>query len=153
MWPQARARIMPRASDMKALPTLIRLAKRDLDILRGALSEIEAKRANAIARLAAHAEALAQEQRVALQNYEAGRAYGGFAALALTQRRALEAERDQLAMEADRIRALITEAHVELKKVEHLAELQAKREAAEAARRDDAALDEIATQRAVRRAP
>lgn len=135
---------------MKALPTLIRIAKRDLDILRAGLSEIEQKRADVVSRLAAQAESLVQEQRLAAQTYEASRAYGGFAALALQQRRALEAERDGLEAEAAKIRALITDAHIELKKVERLAELQDERAAAETLRRENAAMDEIATQRAAR---
>jgi flagellar biosynthesis chaperone FliJ len=58
--------------------------------------------------------------------------------------RALEAE-------ADRLRALVTQAHVEAKKLEHLIALEDAREAEAARRAETAALDELATLRAARK--
>lgn len=136
---------------MKALPTLIRIAKRELDELRGALGEIEMRRDAALNRLAAQAQELAAEQQAAMQTYEASRAYHGFAAAALAQRRATEAQIADLETEAGRIRALVAEAHVELKKLERLMELQAERAAAAERKAEDAALDEMATLRAARK--
>ncbi|MGE0828593.1 MAG: hypothetical protein AB7O04_04490 [Hyphomonadaceae bacterium] len=136
---------------MKALPTLLRIARRDLDALRHVLAEALGKRAAVDARLAAHDEALAQEQRIALQSYEHGRAYGGYAALALAQRRALAAEGAAIDEEIERIRAFVTEAHIEVKKAERLLELHQAREEAATRRRQDAEMDEIATLRAGRR--
>lgn len=135
---------------MKALPTLVRIAKRDLDALRQALGEIESKRAHVAARLAAHEEAVAAEQRIARENYEGARAYGGFAAAALGRKRAMADEAAELDKEADAMRALVAQAHMELKKIERLMELEAERRAVAERRREDAELDEIATIRAAR---
>ncbi len=136
---------------MKALPTLIRVAQRDLDTLRRALVEEEGRKLAAQTRLSAHDQALAREQELARADYESSRAYGGFAAAALQRRRAMEAEIAMLDTEVMRWRGLVTEAHVELKKLERLMELQAERDAVAARRADAAAMDEIATNRAARR--
>ncbi len=136
---------------MKALPTLVRLAKRELDELRRALGDIEGVRMQAVNRLATQAQELAAEQRAAMANYEASRAYHGFAAAALAQRRATEAQIADLDTEAGRVRALVAEAHVELKKLERLMELQAERAAIAERKAEDAALDEVATMRAARK--
>jgi len=136
---------------VKALPTLIRVAQRDLDTLRRALVEEEGRRFAAQTRLSAHDQALAREQELARADYESSRAYGGFAAAALQRRRAMEAEIAMFDAEIARWRGLVTEAHVELKKLERLMELQAEREAVAARRADAAAMDEIATNRAARR--
>jgi flagellar protein FliJ len=136
---------------MKALPTLLRLAKRDLDILRRALGEEMAKRNALDARIGAHAQTIRDEQAVALRDYDGARAYGGFAALATAGKRGLEAEAAALDAEAARLRALITEAHVEVRKFERLLELRAEHEAAEAARREEAERDEMTTMRVRRR--
>ncbi|MET0181998.1 MAG: flagellar FliJ family protein [Caulobacterales bacterium] len=135
---------------MKALPTLIRIAKRDLDALRQALGAIEGKRAEISDRLSALEEEVASEQRIAMQNYDGARAYGGFAAAALTRKRAILVEAAIQDKEASAMRALVAEAHVELKKLERLMEMQNEREAKEELRRENAELDEMATIRAAR---
>lgn len=136
---------------MKALPTLIRIAKRELDELRTALGEVEGRKQSAFGRLAAQAQELAAEQQAAMQSYEASRAYNGYAVAAMAQRRATEAMIADLETEAGRIRTLVSEAHVELKKLERLLELEAERAAVKARKAEDAALDEMATLRAARK--
>jgi hypothetical protein len=132
---------------MKALPTLLRLARRDLDLLRRALAEEEAGRAAVENRMALQAQSVQAEQAAALLNYDGARAYGGFAAVATAQKRALEAEAAAHEAEATRLRALIVAAHQEARKLERLMELRAEREEAEARQREVMEMDELATLR------
>lgn len=133
---------------MKSLPTLIRLAQRDLDLLRRVLADQLGKRQAVDERIAAHAQALAAEQALAVRDYESARAYGGYAAFALAGRKALEGEGAAIDAESERLRGLIAEAHIEVKKLERLLELQQERERKAAAKREDDQLDEMATLRA-----
>jgi flagellar protein FliJ len=135
------------ARAMKALPTLLRLARRDLDLLRRALGEEIAKRALLDARIAAHAQTIRDEQAAALRDYDGARAYGGFAAAAAAGKRSLEAEGAGLDAEAARLRALIIEAHVEMRKFERLVELRADQERADAQQREEAERDEMMVMR------
>lgn len=136
---------------MKALPTLVRLARRDLDLLQRALGEQMAKRADVDARAAAHEEAIRREQQIGLKDYDGARAYGGYVALALAGRRKLEDEGAAIDQEIERLRGLIQEAHIEMRKVERLLEIQNEREQRERERREDAEMDERATLTAGRR--
>ncbi len=135
---------------MKALPTLMRIAKRDLDTLRQALGEIERRRGEIGLRIAALEQSIANEQKAALATYESSRAYGGFAAAAFQQRRALEAQARTADEEATAMRAVVADAHVELKKLERLLELEGERARSAEKRADNAEMDELATLRAAR---
>ncbi len=132
---------------MKSLTTLLKLARRDLDILRRGLADQIAKRAAIDERIRTHDQAIASEQKAALRDYESARAYGGYAAMAIAGKRALEAEGQAVDAEAERLRTLIAEAHVEMRKFERLLELHEERARATAAKREDAELDEVATLR------
>lgn len=136
---------------MKSLHTLLRIARADLDTLQRALGDQLRKLVAVEERQRTHEQALLAEQKAALRDYESARAYGGYAALALAGRRALVAEAASIEVECDRLRTLISEAHVEMRKFERLLELQAEREKREADKREAAALDEFATLRAGRR--
>jgi len=138
---------------MKALPTLLRLARRDLDLLRRMLADQIAKGMAVEERLRTHDQVLRAEQQMALRDYESARAYGGYAALALVQRRSLEAEAAAIEQESERLRGVIAEAHVEVRKFERLLELHEERERAAARKQEDAELDELATLRAGRPNP
>lgn len=135
---------------MKSLHTLLRIARADLDTLQRALADQLRKLVAVEERQRTHEQALLAEQKAALRDYESARAYGGYAALALAGRRALVAEAASIEVECDRLRTLISEAHVEMRKFERLLELQAERERKEAEKREAAALDEFATLRAGR---
>jgi len=136
---------------MKSLPTLLKIARRDLDLLRRALADQIAKRVAIDERIRTHEQSILVEQKAALRDYEATRAYGGFAALAVAGRRALEAEAAAVDQESEHLRQLIAEAHVEMRKFERLLELQEERARKEAAKREDAELDEMATLRVANR--
>lgn len=135
---------------MKSLRTLLKIAHRDLEMLRRAMAEQIQRQSTLEQRVLGHEQTIRQEQQLALRDYESSRAYGGYAVGAVATRRALESERDVIAAEIDRLRALITEAHVEMRKFERLIELQEAREKAARDKREDAEADEMATLRAGR---
>lgn len=135
---------------MQALPTLLRLARQELDTLRRALGELQGRRATILLRIQTHGELVVREQEIARQRYEVAHAYVGFAAAALEVKRAMESEAAVLEQEAEGLRGLIGAAHIEVKKLERLLELQEARAADKARRVEDAELDELAMQRAAR---
>ncbi|NUQ44970.1 MAG: hypothetical protein HUU22_02935, partial [Phycisphaerae bacterium] len=112
---------------MKAFRTLLKLAQRDLETLRRALSEQIAREAEIAQRIAGHEQTVRAEQALAQRDYESGRAYGGYAVAAIQVRKALEAERALIGQEIERLRGLIAEAHVEARKFERLIELEEQR--------------------------
>lgn len=135
---------------MKSLHTLLKIAEADLETLRRALAALIARQGAVEERMRAHEQTILAEQRLAVKDYESQRAYGGFIQLALQNRRALEAEREALEQEIARMRQLISEAHVEMRKFERLIELEAERTKAKADKREADELDEFATLRAAR---
>ncbi|MBL8546409.1 MAG: hypothetical protein JNL81_08085 [Hyphomonadaceae bacterium] len=135
---------------MKSLRTLLKLAQRDLETLRRALADQVTKDANVVQRIDGHEQTLRNEQRLAQRDYESARAYGGYAVTAIAVRKALDAERILIAQETERLRALIAEAHTEVRKFERLIELEEQREIRKREKREDAELDEFATLRAAR---
>lgn len=135
---------------MKAFRTLLKLAERDLETLRRALADQVSKDANLVQRVEGHEQTVRNEQMLAQRDYESARAYGGYAVAAIAIRKALDAERVLIGQEIDRLRALIAEAHTEVRKFERLIELEEQREKTKRAKREDAELDEFATLRAGR---
>lgn len=135
---------------MKSLHTLLKIAESDLETLRRALAALIARQTAIEERIRAHEQSIIAEQRLAVQDYESQRAYGGFVQLALQGKRALEAERAAIEQEIVRMRTLISEAHVEMRKFERLLELEAERAKVAADKREADELDEFATLRAAR---
>lgn len=138
---------------MKSLNTLLKVAKRDLETLRRALGErLQAQSVIEESALTLQQSILVEQKRAA-GDYEATRAYAGYAVLATQRRRALAAEAAAISSECDNIRQLIAEAHVEMRKFERLVELRNERDRIARDKREAAELDEMATQRAGRVSP
>lgn len=135
---------------MKSLRTLLKLARADLEALRLALAGQIARQSSIEQRMLGHEQTIRSEQQLAQRDYESARAYGGYAVAAVAVRRALEAELSNALEETARLRTLISEAHVEVRKFERLIELEETRERAARDKRENAELDELATQRAAR---
>ncbi|MGQ0534258.1 MAG: hypothetical protein ACT4OF_16440 [Caulobacteraceae bacterium] len=135
---------------MKSLRTLLKVARSNLESLRRALADQIAKDVNVIQRIDGHEQTIRAEQAFAQRDYESARAYGGYVVAALAIRRALDAERASINQEIERLRTLIAEAYVEVRKFERLLELEAEREKAARNKRENAELDEFATIRAAR---
>ena len=136
---------------MKAFRTLLKLANRDLENLRREMADQISRQRNCEERILGHEQTLRAEQQLALLDYDSARAYSGFAVLAAQRRRALEAERVLINEDIERLRQLITEAHVEARKFERLIELEEKRQKAAGEKREAAQLDEFATMRKANR--
>lgn len=136
---------------MKSLRTLLKVARRDLEVLRRELAAQLARRSELDSRIIGHDQVIAREQTLAQRDYEAARVFSGYAAAALLRRRAMVSERDLIAAEIERLRELISAAHVETRKFERLIELEGQREMARREKRESAELDEFATMRAGRR--
>ena len=135
---------------MKSLRTLLKLARRDMEMLRRALADQIQRQQTIEDRILGHEATLRSEQQAAMKDYESSRAYGGYAVAAVAMRRGLESERDMVAVEIDRLRTLISEAMVETRKFERLIELEEARDKAARDKRENAELDEFATLRAGR---
>ncbi len=135
---------------MKAFRTLLKVAERDLETLRRGLADQITKEANVVQRIHGHEQTVRNEQMLAQRDYESARAYGGYAVAAQAIRKALDAERVLINQETERLRALIAEAHTEVRKFERLIELDEQREKVKREKREDAELDEFATLRAAR---
>lgn len=138
---------------MKSLRTLLKLANRNLETLRREMAAQIARQGALEHRIAGHDQTIAQEQKLAQKDYEAGRLFGGYAAAALQRRRAMESEHVMVGAEIERLRELITAAHVEARKFERLIELEEARAKVKAEKRENAELDEFATIRAARARP
>jgi len=137
---------------MKSLRTLLKVANRNLEMLRREMADQIGKQTAVEDRIAGHHQTVAQEQQLALRDYESARVYGGYAQAALQALKALEGQRDAIGAEIERLRTLIAEAHVEARKFERLIELEDARQMRLREKREDAELDEMATLRAGRTA-
>lgn len=135
---------------MKSLRTLLKLAERDLETLRREMAAMIQRQRAIEDRIAGHDQIIAREQALAQADYESARVFGGFAAASLLRRRAMQSESEIVGAEIERIRELITAAHVETSKFERLLELEEAREKARAEKRENEELDEFATMRSAR---
>ncbi|MBL8557870.1 MAG: hypothetical protein JNM47_04070 [Hyphomonadaceae bacterium] len=135
----------------KALNTLARLQRAQIDEARIELAEIVAAREAIAARQAALEAEIAQEQAVAVRDAEARAAYGAYAPRAAEEKRAMAETDARLAGEESALRERLSAAYIELKKIEHLMQAQEERERLAENARELASLDEAAAMRAARR--
>jgi flagellar export protein FliJ len=136
---------------MKSLRTLLKVARRDLDLLRRELADQIGKQQLVDERISGHQQSLQAEAALAARDYESARAFAGYAALAQRIAGGLQGEKILVAAEVERLRELINQAHVEVRKFERLLELEEARERAAQEKREAAELDEFATLTAGRR--
>ena len=136
---------------MKALGTLLKVAKRDLETLRRALADAQARQGAVEQGVAALDARVAAERASVAGDALALLTFHAYAERMRVDRRVMIAEVALAAAECERLRALITAAHVETRKFERLIERERERERQAAAKREDAELDEMATMRAGRR--
>ena len=128
---------------MKPLPTLIRMHRWRLEEKRRKLTELERLRAELAAQARRLEEGLVREQRVAEKSEEGRYAYGAYAASIISRKETLvvsigESQR-AIALAHDEV----SEAFREVKKHEIAARIRERRAQAEAARREQALLDEV----------
>jgi flagellar export protein FliJ len=136
----------------KALITLARLQRAQIDEAKTELAEIVSARSAIAARQVALQAEVTHEQAMAARDAEAWTAYGGYAPRVAQERRVMGESDARLAVEEEALRERLSAAYIELKKIEHLMESQAERERQAENARELASLDEAAAMRAARRA-
>ncbi|MDZ4776192.1 MAG: flagellar FliJ family protein [Alphaproteobacteria bacterium] len=135
----------------KALNTLARLQRAQIDEAKIELAEIVAARASIAERQASLEIEIAQEQAMASRDADARAAYGGYAPRVAQEKRAMAETDARLAGEEAVLRERLSAAYIELKKIEHLMQAQAERERLAENARELASMDEAAAMRAARR--
>ncbi|MDX2235385.1 MAG: flagellar FliJ family protein [Hyphomonadaceae bacterium] len=135
----------------RALETLARLQRAQIDEARNALAGIVAARTMLSDRDKALMAEVAAEQIDAARDQAGVAAYGAYAPRVAQERQMLAREDARLARDEEVLRERVREAFVELKKIELLIATQAERERAAQNARELAALDEAAAMRAARR--
>jgi flagellar export protein FliJ len=135
----------------KALNTLARLQRAQIDEAKVELAEVVAAREAITARQASLDVEVAQEQAMASRDSDARAAYGGYAPRVAQEKRAMAETDARLAGEEAALRERLSAAYIELKKIEHLMEAQAERERLAENARELASMDEAAAMRAARR--
>lgn len=135
----------------RALETLARLQRAQIDEAKAALASVAAARQMLADRDAALAAEVIAEQTDAQRDLAGFAAYGAYAPRVAAERQRLAAEDARLAQEEAEVRERVREAYIELKKIELLLATQEERERAAENARELAALDEAAAMRATRR--
>jgi len=134
----------------RALQTLARLQRAQIDDAKHVLSGIVAARAALAERDAALVAVMAAEQAAA-RDAAGAAAYGAYAPRVVDERRRLADEEAQQERRETVVRAQLADAYVELKKIELLLAAQAERERIAENARELAAMDEAAATRVARR--
>lgn len=134
----------------KALNTLARLQRAQIDEAKAELAEVVTARATLAARQAALKTEIAQEQAMAMRDAEARAAYGGYAPRVAQEKRVMAETDERLAREEAALRERLSAAYIELKKIEHLMQAQEDRERLAENARELASMDEAAAMRAAR---
>lgn len=135
----------------KALNTLARLQRAQIDEAKIELAEVMTAREAIAARQASLEIEMQQEQALASRDADARAAYGGYAPRVAQEKRAMAESDARLAEEEGALRERLSAAYIELKKIEHLMESQAERERLAENARELASMDEAAAMRAARR--
>jgi flagellar export protein FliJ len=134
----------------RALETLARQQRAQIDEAKVALAGVVAARHTIAVRDAAILAEMADEQIDAARDLQGVAAYGGYAPRVAAERQRLAREDARLACDEEEMRDRVREAYVELKKIELLIATQDERERLAENARELAALDEAASMRAAR---
>jgi flagellar FliJ protein len=128
---------------MADLKTLIRLHKFQLDEKRRALAEIMTVIENMQGQRRAHEAAMAEEQRLASESFEAQRDWPAYSREAKQRLAMLDQAIAQIRIKEQEMAAQVQEAFEELKRVETIQERRIAEEEAERAKAERQELDEI----------
>jgi flagellar export protein FliJ len=131
---------------MSALTTLARMARLRAEALQRELALLDEQRRALDTQIVNHDWTVLAEQREA--GADAMAMFGAYAQAALMQRARLLIERETAAHAAEMLRATLSDAFIELKKLETLIENEVAREKLEEETRERAELDDLAGRRA-----
>jgi len=127
--------------------SLIRISGYEVETLQKRLADIVTRRAQATMRLAVLDAEMEVEKTRAADDPQANMLMPAYVEGWKIRRRATESEVDMLASEEDGARDALARAFEELKKFEHVAEVSRLGRARAEAKRETAALDELALRR------
>jgi flagellar FliJ protein len=128
----------------KGLPTLIRLRTWELDQKRRRLAELETLKVQLQDAVLDLADQVVKEQAVAARDEEVAFSYGAFAKKAILRRRDLEASIREVSVQVEAAADEVASAYQDLKKLEVAQANREAREKAEADRKEQIRLDDIA---------
>ncbi len=131
---------------MKGLATLIKLHKRDLDILRKKLVTLESQKAQLELLISRLQDELVRELELAGKTPEMGAFFGDFSKRIRTRQDQIRKEIQQLDKKIATARDDVAAAFSEIKKFEIALENAKKRKQAQENRRETILLDEVASQ-------
>jgi flagellar FliJ protein len=129
---------------MSALPTLIRLARHHMEEKRRKLVGLETLMSNLNASLRRLDREVEKEQSAARHDEHSIFFYGAYAQAVIARRENIQRSIDDLQGQLDEAHGEVAEAYQEVRRYEVVHERQREREMAEEARRDQAALDDMA---------
>ncbi|MGE0409582.1 MAG: hypothetical protein AB7P23_10015 [Amphiplicatus sp.] len=135
----------------KALAQLVKIARTAIEERQARLAALEAARASASSALDFLNEAVSAEERARWREPAGALDFTRYLAGAEVKRRALVSTRDTLAAEAAAAREALAEAFAELKKLEHLIEINRRALAGRGQKADAARADDLAIMRRAKR--
>lgn len=136
---------------MKSMTTLLRVKQREIDALKRAQATMEQHREAMHEALNKLADALVKELKTAEALPEMAQFFGSFSGHIKQRQNEIHAQLRKLELELDKITALIAERFSEMKKYELALAAHKKREAEQAKRRDQQAMDELALRGYIRK--
>ncbi len=132
---------------MRTFVSLIKLARFKCENLQKQMATLEASRADLEAKVEQLEASVPGEQIAAAESREGFVAYGSYAQSVIKRKANLRASITEVDVEIDELRDELEDAFAELKKYELMEERRVARLKGERKKRDQAQLDEIATQR------
>jgi flagellar export protein FliJ len=136
---------------MKSIVTLLRVKQREMDVLKRQQVVIENQRLDILTRIDRLSDQLLHEMQTAEAMPEMSHFFGDFATTIKKRQEQLRVQLKKLEVELDKIAVQILDRFSEMKKYELALENWKKRRAAEMARREQQAMDEVAIRGYVRR--
>ncbi len=128
---------------MSALPTLIRLARHNMEEKRRKLVGLETLMANLKAKLVQLEKEVEREQAFAALDSEKMFLYGNYARAVIARRENIQRSMNELQGQIDGAHEEVSEAYQEVRRYEVVLERQQERQAIEEARRQQAELDDM----------
>lgn len=128
---------------MSALPTLIRLARHNMEEKRRKLVGLETLMANLKAKLVQLEKEVEREQAFAALDSEKMFLYGNYARAVIARRENIQRSMNELQGQIDGAHEEVSEAYQEVGRYEVVLERQQERQAIEEARRQQAELDDM----------
>lgn len=136
---------------MKSISTLLRVKQREMDVLKRQQAVIENQRQDILTRIARLDDQLAHEFKTAEAMPEMSHFFGDFASTIKKRQEQLAVQRKKLEVELDKIATQILDRFSEMKKYELALANWKKRQEAEAARRSQQYMDEVAIRGYIRK--